>query len=222
MYKINANSKEYQDLEVFHKLAQQFLPFAQKKLEFAKPVVINLVSDVENAKNPLGKTAYYNPSIMEITVFIDQRHVKDILRSMSHELVHHTQNCRGEFKNGINTDPGYAQKDGHMRKMEKEAYLNGQLILRDWEDATKTNKEIFAMVEDQNLEENELEEAAQIEEDTLEEEKEGKCPGCPACEGDGEVSEAGCSAKHENTNENWFKGNKDQLLFERLVKKWAK
>lgn len=219
MYKINANSEEFQDLEVFHKLAQQFLPFAQKRLEFDKPVTINLVSDAENAKNPLGKTAYYNPNIMEITVFVDRRHVKDILRSMSHELVHHTQNCRGEFKNSINTGPGYAQEDGHMRKMEEEAYLDGQMILRDWEDATKSKKENFAMTEEQTMEENELEETTQVEEEaTLEEEKEGSCA---ACNGEGDVHSEGC-ASHDKTNENWFKGNKDQILFERLVKKWAK
>ncbi len=26
----------------------------------------------------------------------------------------------------------------------------------------------------------------------------------------------------EEANENWFKGNKDQLLFEELIKKWTK
>ena len=28
--------------------------------------------------------------------------------------------------------------------------------------------------------------------------------------------------EQEETNENWFKGNKDQLLFEILMEKWAK
>jgi len=142
MYKINGNPEEFADLDVFHKLSQQFLPFVQKRLEFDKPVGINLVSDPENAKNPLGKTAYYNPGTMEVTVFVDNRHVKDILRSMSHELVHHTQNCRGEFEGGAHTGPGYAQEDGHMRKMEEEAYLKGQMLLRDWEDSSnlKENK----------------------------------------------------------------------------------
>jgi len=140
MYKINGNPEEFADLGVFHKLSQQFLPFAHERLEFDKPVSINLISDPQNAKNPLGKTAYYNPGTMEVTVFIDNRHVKDILRSMAHELVHHTQNCRGEFEGGTHTGPGYAQEDGHMRKMEEEAYLKGQMTLRDFEDNLKENK----------------------------------------------------------------------------------
>jgi hypothetical protein len=146
MFKINGNPEKFADLEVFHKLSQQFLPYAQKKLGFDKPVGINLISDPQNAKNPLGKTAYYDPNKLEVTVFVDKRHVKDILRSMSHELVHHTQNCRGEFDGEINTGPGYAQEDGHMREMEKEAYLEGQLLLRDFEDNLKKENQQMSRI----------------------------------------------------------------------------
>ena len=149
MFKINGNPEEFADLGVFHKLSKQFLPYAQERLGFDKPVGINLISDPQNAKNPLGKTAYYNPGNMEVTVFVDNRHIKDILRSMSHELVHHTQNCRGEFDGGIDTGPGYAQEDGHMRKMEEEAYLEGQMLLRDFEDTIKKeNKQMSKLNEE--------------------------------------------------------------------------
>ena len=146
MYKINGNPEQFADLDVFHKLSRQFLPYAQEKLGFNKPVGINLLSDPNNAKNPLGKTAYYDPNKMEVTVFVDKRHVKDILRSMSHELVHHTQNCRGEFEGGVNAGEGYAQKDPHMRKMEEEAYLEGQMLLRDFEDNLKKENKVMAEV----------------------------------------------------------------------------
>jgi hypothetical protein len=135
MFKINDVSGQCGEV-VDH--AGQFLPYAQKKLGFNKPVGVNFVSDPQNAKDPLGKTGYYDPNNMEITIFVDKRHVKDILRSLSHELVHHTQNCRGEFDNGVDTGPGYAQKDPHMRKMEAEAYLLGNgFLFRDWEDHLK-------------------------------------------------------------------------------------
>ena len=141
LFKINGNPEQYEDLDVFHKLAQQFLPYAQQSLGFDKPVGVNLLSDPENVKDPLGKTAYYDPNKMEITLFVDKRHVKDVLRSMAHELVHHTQNCRGEFDGKVETGPGYAQDDEHMRKMEAEAYLKGSgFLLRDWEDSLKENK----------------------------------------------------------------------------------
>ena len=146
MYKINGNPEQFADLEVFHKLSKQFLPYAQEKLGFDKPVGINLISDPQNAKNPLAKTAHYDPGKMEVTVFVDKRHVKDILRSMSHELVHHTQNCRGEFDGGIKTGPGYAQEDEHMREMERQAYEKGQMILRDFEDKCKKENQQMSRI----------------------------------------------------------------------------
>jgi len=151
MYKIKGNPEKFADLGVFHKLSKQFLPYAQKKLGFDKPVDINLISDPQNAKNPLAKTAYYDPNKMEVTVFVDKRHVKDILRSMSHELVHHTQNCRGEFDGGVHTGPGYAQEDGHMRKMEEEAYLEGQMLLRDFEDNLKKENQKMSRVNENKM-----------------------------------------------------------------------
>ena len=38
---------------------------------------------------------------------------------------------------GNNLSPTYAQDDDHMREMEMEAYLEGNLLLRDFEDNFK-------------------------------------------------------------------------------------
>jgi len=43
--------------------------------------------------------------------------------------------CRGEFDQKTHVEPGYAQNDPHMRKMEAEAYLLGNgFLVRDFED----------------------------------------------------------------------------------------
>jgi len=120
----------------FDSILKKFLPYAQKKLGYNKPVDIQLVSDPKNAKDPLGKTAYYDPNLMRITVFVDKRHAKDILRSLSHELVHHKQNCEGKLTN-MKAQEGYAQKDPLGRQLEAEAYLEGNLNLRDYTDGIK-------------------------------------------------------------------------------------
>ena len=128
-------NRSTQDMSQLEGLIGSFYPYAQKRLGFDKPVGVNLISDPDNAKDPLGKTAYYDPNKMQITLFVDKRHVKDMLRSFSHELVHHGQNCRGEFDGKMEVVKGYAQKDPHMRKMEAEAYLMGNgFLIRDWED----------------------------------------------------------------------------------------
>ena len=117
---------------------QSFLPFAQKRLGFNRPPTIFFDSDAENSKKVLGKTGYYDPDASEIVIFVDNRHPKDILRSLSHELVHHAQNCRGDLNPEVagETGLGYAQNNAHMRGMESEAYEKGNLCMRDWEDET--------------------------------------------------------------------------------------
>ena len=96
-----------------------------------------LRQDPENAQDLLGKTAHYEPTKQSIVLYITNRHPKDICRSFSHELVHHHQNERGDLNRGDATSPTYAQDDPHMRKMEMEAYLKGNLLFRDWEDKVK-------------------------------------------------------------------------------------
>jgi hypothetical protein len=122
------------------KMAKQFYPYAQEYLGFDKPATIVYQSDSDNAQNPLGKTAHYQPDNYTITLYVDGRHPKDLLRSLAHELVHHTQNCRGDLspeKIG-ETGDGYAQTDGHLRKMEQEAYAS--MVMRDWEDQHKSKR----------------------------------------------------------------------------------
>ena len=132
-------------------LLGKFTNFAQNKMGFDYPPKLFLKQDVENAKGLLGRTAHYDPQNKSITIFITGRHPKDILRSFAHELVHHTQNLRGDLspeKCGQMTDK-YAQENPHMRKMEEEAYLIGNMCFRDWEDSEK-----FTMKESKMLKEN--------------------------------------------------------------------
>jgi len=117
-----------------------FFPYSQKQLRFDQPVSIVFQSDEENASRMLGKTAYYDPESMQVVLYTDNRHPKDVMRSLSHELVHHAQNCRGDFNAASGLETGYAQNDPHMRKMEREAYTKGNLIFRDFEDLIKTGK----------------------------------------------------------------------------------
>ena len=127
---------------VYHleQFVNDFFPYSQKQLGFDKPATIRFESDQDNAGVMLGKTAYYDPEAMEVVLYADGRHPKDVMRSLSHELVHHAQNCRGDFTGQNSTGVGYAQKDPHLRKMEREAYTKGNLIFRDFEDLIKTGK----------------------------------------------------------------------------------
>jgi len=128
---------EQERIGEFLPLMQSLYKTARTELGFKPHVKIVILKDDSNMSNPLGKTAHYSPSENKIGIYTQGRHIKDILRSLAHELVHHNQNCRGDFDTGAATVEGYAQEDDHLREMEREAYECGNMIFRDWEDNLK-------------------------------------------------------------------------------------
>ena len=139
--------KEYRE-----EINNLLIPMMQKQLKFDTIPTLNFIEDEENAKDMFGRTAHYNPNTSEITVYISARHPKDIMRSVAHEVVHHAQNCRGEFSNAFNLgEEGYAQSNNHLRKMEKQAYLLGNMLFRDWEDDLKKQRNSNTMINEKAL-----------------------------------------------------------------------
>ena len=110
---------------------------AKEKYDIQQAPKLILRKDEKNGNMLFGRTAFYKPDTQTIVVYTTNRHPKDILRSYCHELIHHVQNERGDLKMGDASSPKYAQEDEHMRKMEMEAYLKGNLLLRDFEDNFK-------------------------------------------------------------------------------------
>lgn len=105
---------------------------------------IKVREDEEQASNFFGKTAYYNPNDKEIVLFTLGRHPKDVCRSFAHEMIHHIQNLEGRL-GGIGTSN--TNEDDYLREIEKEAYLEGNITFRNWEDSIKnkeTNKEVMS------------------------------------------------------------------------------
>ena len=114
----------------------EFLNFFNEKMPIELDFSIEFTSDRQNSQDLLGKTAYYDPQNKHIVVYVDGRHDKDIMRSLSHELVHHCQNNQKTLDEP-QFESGYAQKDDNLRNLEKEAYLKGNMIFRDYEDHKK-------------------------------------------------------------------------------------
>ena len=131
--------------------------FSKERMGFSNPPRLFLKTDKHNSNQVLGKTAHYNPEDQSITLFVHGRHPKDILRSFAHELVHHTQNLRGDLTSDKIGSMGknYAQENDHMRNMEKEAYLKGNMCFRDWEDTIEDkDKFLIKLAESKFLKEN--------------------------------------------------------------------
>ena len=135
IYKITDNKSK-----IYTKNKKYFvslLKYLKEELNLTRQVHIIFKDDEKNSKEVLGRTGGYINDKNQIQIFVTDRHVKDVLRSLAHELVHHRQNIRGEFEKNQPTVHGYAQKNPHLRKMEKEAFLKGNMLFRDWEDNYK-------------------------------------------------------------------------------------
>jgi len=222
---INNTSRDISNLT---KTLESFIPYTQERLGYDKPFQLFFESDVENSKNIFGKTAYYDPATMNIHVYVDGRHDKDMLRSISHEIVHHHQNCRGDFDGAFEMGEGYAQKSPHLRNMEAEAYLLGNgFLVRDFEDNIKLGESLIM-----EWKENKKTLKEQKEEPTVEEEI--KNPGKYI---DGEKAKAGVDDDGDGVPDGADKDPKDgavkesvkdhiktknQTLSEQLMKKWFK
>ena len=65
-------------------------------------------------------------------LYTEGRHPKDIVRSFSHEMVHHIQNLEGRLGNITTTN---TQEDDNLNDIEAEANLKGTMTFRNWTDS---------------------------------------------------------------------------------------
>ena len=56
------------------------------------------------------------------------------MRSFVHEMIHHKQNLEGRLGNISTTN---TNEDDKLLEIEKEAYLEGNITFRNWEDSVK-------------------------------------------------------------------------------------
>jgi len=84
------------------------------------------------------RTAFYDPDKQEVTVFVNGRHIKDVLRSIAHENIHHSQNLDGRLVGYKGDTLGQDEK---LDELEKEAYEKGNVLFRKWtEQQAKSEK----------------------------------------------------------------------------------
>jgi len=102
------------------------------------PRVELIDNDTKNASDFFGKTAYYNPGTITVTLYTLGRHPKDVMRSYAHEMVHHIQNLEDRLPQISTTN---TNEDGKLEEIEREAYERGNITFRKWTDSI-TNKNV--------------------------------------------------------------------------------
>jgi len=99
-----------------------FVNFAKEHLDIDDDIKIELAFE----KTPdLITTAYYQNSENRLKVYVKNRAIIDVCRSIAHELVHHKQNLEGRI-----TNPEIDGADGS--DIENEANAVAGVIIRKW------------------------------------------------------------------------------------------
>ena len=130
---LTENASYSQNIDVWDKIDQLTKHMVAKGMNIEPLPTVEFVNgDSENAKEFLGKTAYYDPNKQHIVIYTEGRHPKDIVRSYAHEMIHHIQNL--EDRLGDITTSG-SKEDDNLDIREQEANLRGTMTFRNWTDS---------------------------------------------------------------------------------------
>ena len=130
---LNENASYSQNIDLKKEIAKLTKHMIDKGMNILPlPKLVFKNGDSENAKQFLGKTAYYDPNNQSIVLYTEGRHPKDIVRSFSHEMIHHTQFLENRLGNITTTN---TQEDDNLDKIEQEANLKGTMTFRNWTDS---------------------------------------------------------------------------------------
>ena len=130
---LNENASYTKDINLIERLAQLTQHMLDKGMNIEPLPNLEFVDgDSENAREFLGKTAYYDPNTQTIVLYTEGRHPKDIARSYTHEMIHHIQNLEGRLGDIQTTN---TQEDDNLNDIEAEANLKGTMTFRNWTDS---------------------------------------------------------------------------------------
>lgn len=107
-----------------------------------EPLPEVIIDDSKNDPSDLLiKTGWYDCNASRICLRISNRHLKDVLRSYCHELVHHHQNLENIDYFKRVWKGGRLVENPELEQIEAEAYLKGNLNFRKFtEHIQKTQK----------------------------------------------------------------------------------
>ena len=111
----------------------QDMPFPEESI----PSVIFIEEEQPDTHPAFKRTGYYDFKDNCINIYVTGRALKDILRSIAHELIHADQH----INKGLDLSPAVTGLGEDSTKaaeeIEADAYLRGNLGLRKWEDRLK-------------------------------------------------------------------------------------
>lgn len=98
---------------------------------------VNIDYSPQDLLDPFIRTGNYNSQTRTITLFVDKRHLKDILRSFCHELIHHNQNITDPENFAGYDKSGKLSENDQLTMIETDAYSRGNIMFRKWTESFK-------------------------------------------------------------------------------------
>lgn len=93
---------------------------------------VKFIDTVNDPDNLFISTGNYDSKTRTVNLYIDGRHVKDILRSFCHEMVHHHQNLENsDYFRRVDLT-GKIDENPELDSIESEAFLLGNKLFRSF------------------------------------------------------------------------------------------
>lgn len=125
--------------DMYNKCINSILEFIKGQGMIIEPYP-EIVLDETEQDGIFIKTGYYSPEERKVVIFTKNRNIKDCLRSVTHEFIHHMQNLQNPNKDW--GTGGNLEDDKTLRSIEGEAFLLGNIIFREWTEKMKKTKEL--------------------------------------------------------------------------------
>ena len=106
--------------------------------EYTLKPLPKIVLNNKKQKGLFITTGTYSIEEKKVTLFVNDRHPKDVLRSLAHELIHHKQNIEGKLTKE-NCSEKITESDVTI-PFEEEAYLQGNMAFRKWTELENNKK----------------------------------------------------------------------------------
>ena len=106
--------------------------FRSKNFQVDPLPTIMFIDTPNDEDNLFIDTGNYDSSTKTVKLYIDNRHVTDILRSFCHEMIHHHQNLENSdyFRRVKLT--GKIDENPELNEIESEAFLLGNKFFRSF------------------------------------------------------------------------------------------
>ena len=98
----------------------KFIKFVKNELRLSTPFKVRLMKTRDDT---LKTYAYYDPNASFVKVYIKNRGMADVMRSICHELIHHKDKENGRI-DGKNPDVGVINKNGEIDAFDIENRAN--------------------------------------------------------------------------------------------------